>query len=85
MNDLFPLINSENSEIQAYAYLTVEYLANHLDHDELVENMMNQLICISWDSDDDMNECFNTARLSAVYFALFGKGNMDFLGVCNTN
>lgn len=75
MHDLFPLINHKNTNIQAYSYLNLEYLADHLDHDELVENMMSQLICISWDFDDDMDQCYDIARLSAVYFTLFGKGN----------
>lgn len=78
MHDLFPLINHENSDIQVYAYLILTYLADQLDHDELVENMMSQLICISWEFEGDMEQCFEIARLSAVYFALFGKGNPFF-------
>ncbi|KAI9486642.1 MAG: hypothetical protein EXX96DRAFT_549881 [Benjaminiella poitrasii] len=49
-------------------------LADQLDHDELVEIIMDQLMGISWEYDDDMHKCYRIARLSAVFVELFGKG-----------
>lgn len=76
MQTLFPLINHKNEDIQAHAYFTLVYLADHLDCDEVAELMMSQLLCISWEV-TDMDQTFKVARLSAVYFALLGRGKTE--------
>lgn len=70
---LLPLLNDTNIEIQQTSFILIELLADQLDHDELVENMMDQLICISWEYNDEI-QCHSLARLSSEYVQLFGRG-----------
>lgn len=73
MQGLLPFINSSNEDIQASAYISLQCLSDYLDQDELVESMMDQLICINWEI-EDLDAYYKTARLSAVYVELFGRG-----------
>ncbi|KAI7882307.1 uncharacterized protein EV154DRAFT_523008 [Mucor mucedo] len=73
MDRMFPLLNDEDKEIRGCAYVIIEKTAAQLDADDLVERMMDQLICISWDFETEL-ECVKTARLSSMYMALFGQG-----------
>lgn len=73
LDRLFPLLNNSDKEIVSCAYIIIEFIADQMDHDELVEHMMDQLICISWEF-NNVVECFEFAKLSCIYVALFGKG-----------
>lgn len=73
MDHMFRLLNNADKEISGCAYVIIQQIADQLDADELVERMMDQLICISWDFDTPMG-CINAARLSSMYMALFGQG-----------
>lgn len=72
MHDLLPLINAENDDLQASAYVCLQYLCEYSDHDEVAYNMMNELICVDANFDDPLVSLQN-ARFLAVVVELFGK------------
>lgn len=75
LNCLFPLLNNSDKEIQQASFILLELLSDQLDHDELVENMMDQIICVSWEYNDEI-QCYNLAKLSSEYVELFGRGKI---------
>lgn len=72
MHDLLPLINAENQDLQASAYVCLQYLCEYADHDEVAYNMMNELVCVDSIEDDPVVSLQN-ARFSAVLLEMFGK------------
>lgn len=72
MHDLLPLINADNEDVQASAYVCLQYLCEYLDHDEVAYNMMDELICVDNNYNDPVVSQ-QTARFSAVVVELFGK------------
>ncbi|GAN01173.1 hypothetical protein MAM1_0005c00604 [Mucor ambiguus] len=72
MHDLLPLINSENEDVQASAYVCLQYLCEYADHDEVAYNMMNELICVDYNHDNPLVSLQN-ARFSVVLLEMFGK------------
>ncbi|CAO0792451.1 unnamed protein product [Mucor circinelloides] len=72
MHDLLPLINADNEDVQASAYVCLQYLCEYLDHDEVAYNMMDELICVDSNYNDPVVSQ-QTARFSAVVVELFGK------------
>lgn len=72
MHDLLPLINAENQGLQASAYVCLQYLCEHSDHDEVAYSMMNELICVDANFDGPLISLQN-ARFLAVVIELFGK------------
>ncbi|CAO3613360.1 unnamed protein product [Mucor hiemalis] len=73
IQNLLPLLLNSDREYQGYVYSALGLLADQLDHDELVENMMDQLICMSWEYNDE-KQCLEKALLFSVYVELFGRG-----------
>lgn len=73
---LIPSLIDDDTEIQACTYKALQLLADQADHDELVESMMDQLICLSWEYNDDEAECYKIATLSSEYVELFGRGGV---------
>ncbi|CEG82901.1 hypothetical protein RMATCC62417_16892 [Rhizopus microsporus] len=74
-NILFKLISLLliNQETQANAYEAIEYLADRLDYDQLLEQLMDKLICFEWDHKDDKNKCLEIAKEYTIYIELFGR------------
>lgn len=73
LDRLFPLLNDSDKEIVSCAYIIIEFITDQMDPDELVEHMMDQLICISWEFENGV-ECIGIAKLSSMFVSLFGKG-----------
>lgn len=69
------ILNDSDPEVQTHAYAALQLLSDKVNHDELVEHMMDQLICISWDYHNDENKCLKIAKDSSVYVEFFGKGS----------
>ncbi|CEG67175.1 hypothetical protein RMATCC62417_03642 [Rhizopus microsporus] len=74
-NILFKLISLLliNQETQANAYEAIEYLADRLDYDQLLEQLMDKLICFEWNHKDDENRCLVIAKEYTIYVELFGR------------
>lgn len=74
-NILFKLISLLliNQETQANAYEAIEYLADRLDYDQLLEQLMDKLICFEWNHKDDENKCLVIAKEYTIYVELFGR------------
>ncbi|KAK4510868.1 Aldo_ket_red domain-containing protein [Mucor velutinosus] len=72
MHDLLLLINAENEDLQASAYVCLQYLCEYADHDEVAYNMMNELVCVDCNYDNPLVSLQN-ARFSAVLLEMFGK------------
>jgi hypothetical protein len=73
LEGLLSLLNDQDPDVQTCVYWVIQGLVDHLDNEELAEKMMDQLICLTWDY-DDQDRCYEVTRLFVVYLELFGKG-----------
>lgn len=73
LQNLLPLLSNSDKTLQGGAYSVLGLLADQLDHDELVESMMDQLICMTWEYNNE-RQCLENAQMFSEYVELFGRG-----------
>ncbi|KAI8983100.1 hypothetical protein BDB01DRAFT_792455 [Pilobolus umbonatus] len=70
---LHAFLCSFENDLQHYGYTCASALSQILDPHELAEHMMDELICISWNTDMSEHAFIQTSVQSVLYFELFGK------------